>query len=77
MSSITLKDTAKYVRDEHSKGLVSKDLTGLHAYKLHRERMTKIQDFENDINNMKKEMLDIKNLLQRIVDSLPTNRQGK
>ena len=74
MSLITLKDTTKYVRDEHSKGLISKDLTGLHAYKLHRERMTKIQDFETDINNIKDEILAIKSLLQQIADSLPTNR---
>lgn len=74
MPLITLKDTTKYVRDEHSKGLISKDMTGLHAYKLHRERMTKIQDFETDINNIKDEILAIKNLLQQIADSLPTNR---
>jgi hypothetical protein len=74
MSLITLKDTTKYVRDEHSKGLISKDMTGLHAYKLHRERMTKIQDFETDINNIKDEILAIKSLLQQIADSLPTNR---
>jgi hypothetical protein len=74
MSLITLKDTTKYVRDEHSKGLISKDMTGLHAYKLHRERMTKIQHFETDINNIKDEILAIKSLLQQIADSLPTNR---
>jgi len=74
MSLIALKDTTKYVRDEHSKGLISKDMTGLHAYKLHRERMTKIQDFETDINNIKDEILAIKSLLQQIADSLPTNR---
>jgi len=74
MSLITLKDTTKYVRDEHSKGLISKDMTGLHAYKLHRERMTKIQDFDTDINNIKDEIVAIKSLLQQIADSLPTNR---
>ncbi len=75
MSKLKLVDTNKYVRDTHSKGLISSDVKALQAYKLSRERMNKIEGFEIDINNIRTELTDIKNLLETISKSLyKTNR---
>lgn len=68
-----LDDTTKYVRDGHSKALISTDLAGLRAYKIksntERERANQLRQFENDINTVKEEMQDIKLLLQKILEN--------
>jgi hypothetical protein len=75
MSKLKLVDTNKYVRDTHSKGLISSDIKALQAYKMSRDRMNKIEEFETDINNLRKELTDIKILLENISNSLyKTNR---
>jgi hypothetical protein len=75
MSKLKLVDTNKYVRDTHSKGLISSDIKALQAYKMSRDRMNKIEEFGTDINNLRKELTDIKILLENISNSLyKTNR---
>jgi hypothetical protein len=76
MSKLKLVDTNKYVRDTHSKGLISSDVKALQAYKKSRERMNKIEGFETDINNIRTDIINIKNLLESISLSLcKTNRE--
>ena len=68
-----LDDTTKYVRDGHSKAIISTDVAGLTAYKARKnkdkEHTNQFRQFENDINNVKQEMLDIKLLLQQILQN--------
>jgi hypothetical protein len=68
-----LDDTTKYVRDGHSKAIISTDVAGLSAYKARknkdREQTKQLRQFENDINSVKQEMLDIKLLLQQILQN--------
>lgn len=68
-----LDDTTKYVRDGHSKAIISTDVAGLTAYKARknkeREQTNQLRQFENDINSVKQEMLDIKLLLQQILQN--------
>jgi hypothetical protein len=68
-----LDDTTKYVRDGHSKAIISTDVAGLSAYKARknkdREQTNQLRQFENDINSVKQEMLDIKLLLQQILQN--------
>ena len=68
-----LDDTSKYVRDGHSKAIISTDLAGLAAYKARknkeREQAKQLHDFKNDINTVKQEMQDIKLLLQQILQN--------
>jgi len=68
-----LDDTTKYVRDGNSKALISTDIVGLQAYKLkknkEREQAIQLRQFEIDINTVKQEMLDIKLLLQQILQN--------
>jgi hypothetical protein len=68
-----LDDTTKYVRDGHSKAIISTDVAGLTAYKARknkeREQSNQLRQFENDINSVRQEMLDIKLLLQQILQN--------
>ncbi len=68
-----LDDTTKYVRDGHSKAIISTDIAGLSAYKARknkeREQTNQLRQFENDINSVKQEMLEIKLLLQQILQN--------
>lgn len=68
-----LDDTTKYVRDGHSKAIISTDVAGLLAYKARknkqREHVHQLRQFENDINTVKEEMQDIKLLLQQILQN--------
>ena len=68
-----LDDTTKYVRDGHSKAIISTDVVGLAAYKARknkeREQTNQLRQFENDINSVKQEMLEIKLLLQQILQN--------
>lgn len=68
-----LDDTTKYVRDGHSKAIISTDIAGLSAYKARknkeREQTNQLRQFENDINSVKQEMLDIKLLLQQVLQN--------
>jgi len=68
-----LDDTTKYVRDGHSKAIISTDVAGLAAYKARknkeREQTNQLRQFENDINSVKQEMLEIKLLLQQVLQN--------
>ena len=68
-----LDDTTKYVRDGHSKAIISTDASGLAAYKARknkeREQANLLRQFENDINSVRNEMQDIKLLLQQILQN--------
>ena len=68
-----LDDTTKYVRDGHSKAIISTDVAGLSAYKARknkeREQTNQLRQFENDINSVKQEMLEIKLLLQQVLQN--------
>lgn len=63
------------IRDAHSKAILSVDLDKLKDYnvkfqqaKLNYENSLKIDNMESDINNIKKDMDDIKMLLIKILD---------
>lgn len=76
MQRYALDDTTKYVRDGFSKAIISTDVSGLEAYKAKKKREVEhnkqLRQFEDDINSVKQEMMDIKNLLQQILQN-----QGK
>ncbi len=67
MARIQLTDTNKYERDSHSKAILSNDLPGLQAYKSRKKHMQQIESYGDDINNLRNEMVEIKNLLQQIL----------
>lgn len=71
MARIKLTDTNKYERDSHSKAIISNDLPALQAYKNRKKHMQQIESYGDDINNLKNEMLEIKQMLKQILQ-----RQG-
>ncbi len=67
MSKIKLTDTDKYERDSHSKAILSNDHNSLKAYKARKRHMQQIESYGDDINNLKNDMIEIKNLLKQIL----------
>ena len=67
MARIKLVDTDKYERDSHSKAILSSDHHALNAYKARKRHMQKMESYGDDINNLKNEMVEIKNLLKQIL----------
>ena len=72
MEYTKVKDEPGYVRDMNSRGIVSVDASGLHAYKLQkRARLNQKNDItrlNQDVNQLKDEMSEIKNLIVRLLD---------
>jgi len=57
----------KYQRDEATGALLSVDHAGLAAYKKIKTRSLQMDKMCDDINNLKEELFDIKNVLKTIV----------
>lgn len=57
----------KVFRDSDSSAVISTDVVGLNAYKVKREQQKKINKLETDINTVKQELSEIKNLLKQII----------
>jgi hypothetical protein len=72
MEKLQLQDTNKYVRDRDSKAIISSDKNLFEAYKAQRERAKQMQTSLDDINMLKNEMIEIKTLLTKIL-----NTQGR
>ena len=60
----------KFIRDNVSRAVLNTDVTGLEAYKIARDQKLKeqatLQSCVDDINSLKNDMQDIKNLLLKI-----------
>ena len=60
----------KFIRDDNSNAVLNTDVSALEQYKISRDRKLKeeliLQDCVNDINTLKGDMQEIKNLLLKI-----------
>lgn len=63
-NTISLEDTKDFVRDSHSKALLSTNKMALEASNKKIESSNKLN---NDINNMKEEIDGIKNIQQELL----------
>ncbi len=70
---INISGERDLVRDKESKAILSRNYKGLEAYKMQRSRNNKILEYENDINTLKKEITEIRQMLNILVNK--TNRQ--
>ena len=61
-------DETKVIRDANSSAVLNTDYAGLAAYKAKRINSVKIKELENDINSVKQELTDIKNMLQLLIN---------
>ena len=55
------------IRDETSNALLNVNNTELDTYRLRKNKMQKIDVLEHDINNLRKELQEIKQLLHVII----------
>lgn len=62
-------DLTKIKRDKRTQALINTDLDALAAYKTQRDRQKKLETLEQDINNMKSDLGEIKTLLSEILSS--------
>ena len=58
------------VRDKNSKALLSRNYEGLKAYKIQKNQMNQILEYENDINTLKSEITEIRATLEVIVNKI-------
>lgn len=63
-------DISQIKRDSNSSAVINTDSKALAAYKARRESAKKLKELETDINTVKQELKEIKNMLQQII----TNR---
>jgi hypothetical protein len=54
-------------RDTATTALLNTDDSVIRNYKARKEQMQKIKDMEQDVNNIKHELVEIKNMLHQIL----------
>ena len=61
--------TDKFIRDPNTGALISNDVDGLKSYRMQKQKASQITEMSEDINNLKEEMLGIRDALQEILNS--------
>lgn len=67
---INIEGEKDLVRDRNSKALLNINLESLKAYKIKRNANLKIVEYENDINTLKTELVEIKKTLELLVNKI-------
>ena len=67
---IKIDGESNLVRDKNSKAILSRNHEGLKAYKIQKNQMNKILEYENDINTLKSEITAIRTTLDVIVHKI-------
>jgi len=67
---INIEGEKDLVRDRNSKALLNTNLESLKAYKIKRNANLKIVEYENDINTLKTELVEIKKTLELLVNKI-------
>lgn len=67
---INIEGERDLIRDRNSKALLNNNHEGLKAYKIKRIQQNKILEYENDINTLKTELVEIKNTLELLVNKI-------
>jgi len=59
----------KFIRDPHSNAVINTDIDGLRRYKARKAEAQKLLDLKDEVDSIKDEMIDIKNLLKQLVEN--------
>ena len=59
----------KYIRDATSNAIINTDIDGLRRYKARKAESKKIVDLKNDVDSIKDEMSEIRQLLTKLVEN--------
>jgi len=65
---VQLENENRFIKNLKNGALINNDIQGIKEYKQKKENSEKIQVISEEINNMKNEMSEIKNLLQQLVN---------
>ena len=68
--TINIEGERDLVRDRNSKALLNTNLESLKAYKIKRNANLKILEYENDINTLKTEIVEIRKTLEILVNKI-------
>ena len=67
---INIEGERDLVRDRNSKALLNTNNESLKAYKIKRNANLKIIDYENDINTLKTEIVELRKTLEILVNKI-------
>ena len=67
---INIEGERDLVRDRNSKALLNTNNESLKAYKIKRDANLKIIEYENDINTLKTEIVEIRKTLEILVNKI-------
>ena len=67
---IKIEGEKQFVRDKNSKAILSRNYEGLKAYRIKKNQMNQILEYENDINTLKSEITAIRATLEVIVNKI-------
>ena len=67
---INIEGERDLVRDRNSKALLNANNESLKAYKIKRNANNKILEYENDINTLKTEIVEIRKTLELLVNKI-------
>ena len=67
---INIDGESALVRDKNSKAVLNTDNEGLKAYKLQQSRIDKFIKYESDINTLRTEITELKDLIQGLVNKI-------
>jgi len=64
-----LEQDHKFIRDTHSKAVINTDIDGLRRYKARKAETQKIVALKNEVDSIKDEMVEIKDLLKQLIEN--------
>ena len=67
MSYKIIKEDNNLIRDEETNAVLNTNTSALEAYKLQRDKQRKVDDVVSDVQNLKNDLKDIKNMLEKIL----------
>lgn len=70
MSNFVKTDHPDFIRDTQTTALLNTNIKGLEAYKIQRDRILRTDRLVEEVNELKNDVQDIKNLLNQIASKL-------
>ena len=64
-----VRDYPNLVRDSKSKAIISEDVSGYQSYIKERDIRATMSTVTDDVDSLKKDVMEIKNLLELLVDN--------
>lgn len=61
-------DDKSFIRDKHSQAIINNDNQGFKRFKQQRERELQLQKTLNEVESLKKDVRELKRLLQQLID---------